>query len=34
MVGSTSVLQAAQRAFLIGTHQTAITGDIRRQDSR
>jgi hypothetical protein len=27
-------LQLRQRAFLIGTHQAAITGDIRRQNSR
>jgi hypothetical protein len=27
-------LQLRQRAFLVGTHQAAITGDIRRQDSR
>jgi hypothetical protein len=27
-------LQLRQRAFLVGTNQAAITGDIRRQDSR
>src|SRR6202165_1718347 len=27
-------LQLRQRAFLVGTHQAAITGDISRQDSR
>jgi hypothetical protein len=24
----------SQRAFLVGTHQAAITSDIRRQDGR
>ena len=32
--GLSDSLQPGQRAFLVGTHQTAVTGDIRRQNSR
>ena len=32
--GLSDSLQPGQRAFLVGTHQAAVTGDIRRQNSR